>query len=146
MRRSHGLSQIAIDASAFVELLLRTSVGLAIARMVAGTELIAPDVINPEVMQSLRGLERGGKLSSERATKAIARFCDSAVMRVPTAGLITDAWSLRANVSAYDACYVALARALGCPLLTTDVPLQRAPGLGVTLLTPGRERTFEARH
>lgn len=134
MRRSSGRSQIVIDASAFAELLLRTPVGLAIAGIVAGAELIAPDVINPETMQSLRGLERGGKLSGERATQAVAKLSRGAVETVPTAGLIEDAWSLRANVSAYDACYVALARALHCPLLTTDAPLRRAPGLGVTFL------------
>lgn len=137
MRRSDGPSQIAIDASALVELLLQTSAGLAIARIVAEAELIAPDVINPEVMQSLRGLERYGKLSGDRAAKAIAALTSGALMRVPTAGLIASAWSLRANVSAYDACYVALARALDCPLLTTDGSLQRAPALGVTFLTVG---------
>ena len=135
MRRSDGPSQIAIDASALVELLLKTPVGQGIARVVAGAELIAPDVINPEVMQSLRNLERGGKLSGDRAARAVTALTHSAVTRVPTAGLIAGAWSLRANVSAYDACYVALARALDCPLLTTDAPLQRAPSLGVTFLT-----------
>jgi predicted nucleic acid-binding protein len=135
MRGSDRPSQIAIDASACVELLLRTPVGLAIAGVVAGAELVAPDVINPEVMQSLRSLERGGKLGGDRATRAITALTHSAIKRVPTTGLITDAWSLRANVSAYDACYVALALALDCPLLTTDAPLRRAPSLGVTFLT-----------
>jgi predicted nucleic acid-binding protein len=134
MRRSSARSQIVIDASAFAELLLRTPTGLAIAGIVAGADLIAPDVINPETMQTLRGLERGGKLSSERAKKAIAKLVGSDLARVPTVGLMQDAWTLRANVSAYDACYVALARALDCPLLTKDAPLQRAPGLGVTFL------------
>lgn len=134
MHRSAGPSQIAIDASALVELLLRSTVGRAVARVVAGAQLIAPDVINPEVLQSLRGLERGGKLTSDRATKAVAALAQVPITRVPTTGLIADAWSLRANLSAYDACYVALARDLDCPLLTTDAPLRRAPSLGVTFL------------
>jgi predicted nucleic acid-binding protein len=50
------------------------------------------------------------------------------------ADLITDLWQLRANVVPYDACYVALARALNCPLLTADARLARAPNLEVTLL------------
>jgi predicted nucleic acid-binding protein len=37
--------------------------------------------------------------------------------------------ALRANVSAYDAAYVALAEVLDCSLLTTDVRLSRAPGV-----------------
>jgi predicted nucleic acid-binding protein len=134
MHRSSARSLVAIDASAFVELLLRTPVGLAMEGLVAGAELVAPDVINPETMQSLRGLERGGKVSSERAHKAVSRLTSSDLRRVPTVGLMQDAWTLRANLSAYDACYVALARALDCPLLTKDAPLQRAPGLGVTFL------------
>ena len=134
-RRSSGQSPIAIDASALVEVLLQTPAGDKIRRLVAEAQLIAPDVINPEVMQSLRKLERSGRLSGARATRAIAALARSPVRRIPTAGLIDGAWSLRANVSAYDACYVALARALDCPLLTTDAPLRRAPSLGVTFLT-----------
>lgn len=102
--------------------------------LLADAELVAPDVINPETMQSLRGLERGGKLSAERAQTAVTRLTSSDLTRVPTIGLMQDAWTVRANVSAYDACYVALARALDCPMLTNDAPLQRAPGLGVTFL------------
>ncbi len=134
MPRSAEPSRIAIDASALVELLLETPAGRGIARRVAGARLIAPDIVNPEVMQSLRGLERAGKVSGERAATALARLVHSPIARVPTTGLLTEAWSLRFNLSAYDACYVALARALDCPLLTADAPLRRAPSLGVTFL------------
>lgn len=135
MRRFSEPSHIAIDASALVELLLWTSVGERVASLTAGAQLIAPDVINPETMQSLRRLERAGSLTADRAATAVSRLRRSPIVRVPTAGLIVDAWALRANVSAYDACYVALARAGGWPLLTTDAPLQRAPSLGVTFMT-----------
>ena len=50
--------------------------------------------------------------------------------RFPTLELLPTVWKLRANVTSYDACYVALARA-GCPLVTADRKLFRAPGLGV---------------
>lgn len=134
MPRSATPSWIAIDASALVELLLETPSGRGIAKKVTGARLIAPDIVNPEVMQSLRGLERAGKVSSKRAATAISRLAHSPIARVPTTGLLTDAWSLRFNLSAYDACYVALARALDCPLLTVDAPLRRAPSLGVRFL------------
>jgi len=49
--------------------------------------------------------------------------------------LLPAAWTLRANVSATDACYVALARDLGCPMVTKGLRLSRAPGLGVPLIT-----------
>ncbi|GAB4198893.1 MAG: hypothetical protein OHK0013_08590 [Sandaracinaceae bacterium] len=37
-------------------------------------------------------------------------------------------WALRASLTAYDACYVALAEALSCPLATLDTRLARASG------------------
>ncbi len=127
-------SQIVIDASAFVELLINTSLSSKIGRAIGSAELISPDVVNPEVMQSLRRLERIGRLASERASSAIEQLADNNIQLIPTIGLLREAWSLRANVSAYDACYVALARAFDCPLLTTDKPLARAPDLGITLI------------
>lgn len=58
------------------------------------------------------------------------------VRRFATAPLVTSVWSLRDNVTAYDACYVALARRLDCPLVTLDARLARAPGLGVEVVVP----------
>jgi predicted nucleic acid-binding protein len=127
-------SRIVIDASAFVELLLQTTVGVRVDQAVGDAELIAPDVLNPEVLHTLRGLERGGKLTSARASEAVERLVQETIVRVPTAGLLHEAWSIRANVSAYDACYVALARLFDCPLLTTDRPLTSAPDLGIPLI------------
>lgn len=135
MRRSSEPSRLAIDASALVELLLRTGVGQRVERLVRGAQVVAPDVINPEVLQSLRRLERAGELAGERASTAASRLALSPIVRVPTTGILVGAWSLRFNLSAYDACYVALARALDCPLLTIDGPLQRAPSLGVAFLS-----------
>ena len=126
---------IVIDASALVELLLRSETGVRVERAIGDAALVAPDVVNPEVVQSLRGLERGGKLTSGRASTAIDRLAESDISRVPTRMLLREVWSLRANLSAYDACYVALARALDCPLLTVDASLTRAPRLGVTLIS-----------
>jgi predicted nucleic acid-binding protein len=126
--------QIVIDASALVELLTHSPRASKIDQVVGDAELIAPDVLNPEVLQSLRGLERGGRLTSARASLAVARLAVSKIQRIPTIGLLHEAWSIRANISAYDACYVALARRLECALLTTDRPLARAPGLDILLI------------
>ncbi len=127
-------SPLVIDASALVELLIRSERGGRVASMLGEAEVLAPDIVNVEVMQSLRGLESGGKLSGARAEKALSKLAGSPIKRVPTVALLTEAWSLRANLSAYDACYVALARMLGCALLTVDRPLTRAPGLGISLI------------
>jgi predicted nucleic acid-binding protein len=127
-------SSIVIDASALVELLIRSKLGGRVERALGEADVLAPDIVNAEVMQSLRGLERGGKLTRTRASTAISRLTTSPVSRIPTTALVPAAWSLRANLSAYDACYVALARLLDCALLTTDRPLARAPDLGVPLI------------
>jgi predicted nucleic acid-binding protein len=134
MSRSSAPSPIVIDASALVELLLQSATGKRVAATVNTTELIAPDLANPEVMQSLRGLERSGQITAARAARALRRLIESDIARIPTRVLLQEAWKLRSNLSAYDACYVALARMLHCPLLTTDRPLTRAPGLAVTLI------------
>jgi predicted nucleic acid-binding protein len=127
-------SPIVIDASALVELLLQGPLAGRIDEAIGDSELIAPDILDPETLQSLRGLERGGVLTAARAARAVGRLVESRIPRVPTRALLHDAWSLRHNISAYDACYVALARALSCPLLSTDGPLARAPQLGIQLI------------
>lgn len=43
--------------------------------------------------------------------------------RYPHAPLLGRIWALRENVTAYDAAYVALAEALGVPLVTRDARL-----------------------
>lgn len=40
-------------------------------------------------------------------------------------------WLLRPNLTAYDACYVALARQLEATLVTRDERTARAPGMGI---------------
>ena len=72
-------------------------------------------------------------LTSMRRCNAYAGFRSPA--RAPP--LIARCWELRHNVTAYDASYVALAEALGVPLLTADARLANAPGIRceVELLT-----------
>ena len=47
----------------------------------------------------------------------------------PHAVLTDRIWSLGANLSAYDAAYVALAERLGAVLLTADARITGAPGI-----------------
>lgn len=46
---------------------------------------------------------------------------------MPVGRLLHRVFDLRANITVYDACYVALAEALGCPLVTSDRHLANAP-------------------
>ena len=60
--------------------------------------------------------------------RALGRWARLGVQRVPLVGLLNRVWALRENLLAYDACYVAVAEALDCDLLTADARLSRAPG------------------
>jgi predicted nucleic acid-binding protein len=42
--------------------------------------------------------------------------------------LLERCWQLRANLTTYDAVYVALAELIGAPLVTLDAKLADAPG------------------
>ena len=67
------------------------------------------------------------------ATGAIADLVDWEVIRIPHRTLAPSAWRQRHDASAYDAFYVAAARAFDAPLLTADGPLSRAAGLGIVV-------------
>jgi len=83
--------------------------------------------------------EEAGRRAREllRAHRGLAAV-DIPLVRISTPGLVRRAFELRANVTAYDACYVALAEALGWPLCTADRRLAQAPGPRCTmeLMTP----------
>jgi predicted nucleic acid-binding protein len=96
----------------------------------AEEDLHAPTLLDYEVVSALRGLARGGHVSTSRAHDALTDF-DALPIRRWTAGdgLRRRAYSLRDDLTAYDAAYVALAEALGSPLLTADRRLAGAPGI-----------------
>ena len=126
---------VVIDSSALVELVIKSERASAVTQAVGATDMVAPDVVNPEVLAALRRLERTGELTTQRAVEALDDLMDAPVRRFSTLPLLAEAWTLRANVSAADALYVVLARVLGCPLVTADRKLSRAPDLGVPMLT-----------
>ena len=126
---------VVVDAWALVELLLQRERAPAVLQAVGETQMVAPDVINPEVLWALRRRERTGNLRADRAAQAVEDLMDAPMQRFPTQPLLPEVWKLRANVTSYDACYVALARELGCVLVTADRRLSRAPKLGVPLVT-----------
>ena len=126
-----------LDAGALVELLLRGPAADAVGKAVRERELAAPVILDAEVLSALRGLNRGGLLGAERAEFALSRLRTAPVQRMPVRSLLPIAWTLRHNLSAYDALYVALATALNCPLVTTDARLAAAPALPAEVLLIG---------
>ena len=62
---------VVVDGSALVELLLQSRRAPAVLQAVGDTEMVAPDGINPEVLSTLRRLERIGELPAARASLAV---------------------------------------------------------------------------
>lgn len=88
--------------------------------------LAAPDLVDVETVAVLRRRWLARTLSADRFESAVLDLERLDVERVPTRRLMRRAYELRANVTAYDATYVALAEALGCELLTADRRLAAA--------------------
>jgi predicted nucleic acid-binding protein len=118
------------DASALLEFLLQTPLGTRVeARLFRdGDEFHSPHLVDVEVTQGLRRLVRSGEVSPDRATEAITDLVDLDLHRHAHLDLVTRAWKLRENVTAYDGMYVALGEALDAVIVTCDTPLATAPG------------------
>jgi predicted nucleic acid-binding protein len=87
-----------------------------------------PDLVDVETVSVLRKRWLAGTISDSRFSTAIADLEQLGISRYPMLPLMRRAFELRANVTAYDASYVALAELLGCELLTGDHRLASAPG------------------
>jgi predicted nucleic acid-binding protein len=121
---------IVVDASALVEVLLRTPAAAAVWDRLFSTEqtLHAPHLIDVEVTQVLRRYAASGRVEPGRCRDALDDLVDFPLDRYPHDLLLRRVWELRHNITAYDAVYVALAEALNAPLLTRDRRIAAAAG------------------
>lgn len=120
------MTRVVIDASTLTDLLSGADLEV-IQGAVAARGLLAPAHIDAEVLSALRGLMLGGRLSEARVRDALTDLHDLPLERWPLARPLLDrALDLAANITTYDALYVALAEAVDIPLLTRDVRLARA--------------------
>lgn len=121
---------LVVDASAVIESLIGTERGRAVeARMMAADSLAAPHVVDLEATNVLRRFERRGELDATAARQAVEDLAIWPAERFGIRLLLPRIWELRHNVSTADACYVALAEALGGVLLTGDIGLVGAAGV-----------------
>ena len=125
---------IVLDASAAVEWLLGRPHGEAVERRLVGASSIhAPHLLAIEVAQVVRRFTLTGALAADRGEQALLDFSALGVMGHEHEPLLRLVWSMRFNLTAYDAAYVALALALDVPLVTLDRRIAEAPGHGAEI-------------
>ncbi|MDP9192961.1 MAG: type II toxin-antitoxin system VapC family toxin [Acidobacteriota bacterium] len=116
---------IVVDASVLIDALLGDTTAEA---AVAGHPIHAPVTIDAEVLHALRRRWLAGVLLDKNASDVIALFRHTPIARHSVQPFIDRIWSLRRNITAYDAGYVALAESLNVPLLTRDWRLAHSAG------------------
>lgn len=121
---------IVLDASAALVWLPGAPGAARLSRRLVGPgrSLHGPHLIDLEVAQVLRRYVAARELPVVRAGQALEDFRQIPITRYPHAILLPCTWQLRASVTAYDAACVALAEAVGAPLITADGKLGRSQG------------------
>jgi predicted nucleic acid-binding protein len=120
---------IVVDASVLVTALADDAAdGRRARKRLSGERLVAPSVIDLEVVSAWRRLCAAGHIPPDRARQAISDLEAFPVERVAHTPFLKRCWDLRDNVTPYDAAYIAVAEAIGCTLVTADERLCSAPG------------------
>lgn len=130
---------IVLDASALVAAVADDGpAGRWAEELMRSEALAAPHLALAEAGNILRRLVLAGSLTDNEASLAHSDLLDCDLELFPYAPFAERIWELRGAVTIYDACYVALAEALGAPLATLDRKLSRAPGPRCRFLAPPR--------
>lgn len=125
--------RLVVDASVAIEFLLRTPLGLALQPRLTQSDLLAPDLLDAEVLAVLRRATLQHRVDPRRAEEAIDDLSAWPLRRVSSVSLLKAAWEFRDNVTAYDALYLAVAVRFDAPLLTADGALARSPAAGIVI-------------
>lgn len=120
-----------VDASVFVDLVIRGEAWQSSSEALSGRQLHAPAHIDVEVMSALARLHRAGHLTKAAARKAFTAFEQAPLTRHELPPLGTGAWTRSGGLRVADAYYVELASTLGVRVLTLDARLARATPLAV---------------
>ena len=116
---------VVVDASVIVDLVADTPHAPAIADLLAGRGLHAPAHVDAEVLSALGRMERAGRLTARRASRALELGARTPIARSPLPELLDGAWRRRRGLRMSDALYVEMAEQLGLELVTTDRRLAR---------------------
>jgi predicted nucleic acid-binding protein len=121
---------IVLDASAVIELVLNTRNGSLVGERISdpGESLHAPHLLSVEVAEVVRRYVAADSIGAEVGEAALADLATLDIARYEHEPLLPRVWELRANLTAYDAVYLALAEVLDAPLVTFDARLGTAPG------------------
>lgn len=129
-RRADVPAPLVVDASAIVTLLIDPGpAGDAVAARMRHGTLLAPALMPFEVANVVRRRRNAGLLSTAEADLAHAELVELPVEFWPWQATALRAWELGANLSSYDAAYIALAEETDAPLLTRDARLASVPGV-----------------
>ncbi|HWE05934.1 MAG TPA: type II toxin-antitoxin system VapC family toxin [Rhizomicrobium sp.] len=116
-----------VDASVALKLFI-AEVGSAEAEEIQRThDLIAPDLVLPELLNALWKARRLGLVGAEQARQIAAAIAQPFFAFVPSEELLDRAWAIAVALDhpAYDAFYIALAERERCVLFTADERLTR---------------------
>ena len=121
---------IVVDASILANALADDGPDGARARAVirAASDVAIPDLANVETGAVLRKRWISASIDDTRLQQAVDDLADLPMRRFPTMPLMTRALELRANLTVYDAVYVALAEVLGYTLVTADAKMAQSTG------------------
>ena len=120
---------IVVDASAVLEVLLRTPAAARIEHRIFDPResLHAPHLLDLEVAQVLRRYVARNEMTAGRGEASLDLLAKFPIRRYAHEPLVPRIWALRRNLTA-DAAYVALAEGLRATLVTRDERLSRASG------------------
>ncbi|MEX2546217.1 MAG: PIN domain-containing protein [Chloroflexota bacterium] len=121
---------VLMDASAVVDLSIRSDAGESVRRFLASradVALVTVAHLDAEVMSAFARLNRADVLTGAEVATLLHRLGSLAMRRLPiTSDLLAAAWELRDTVAARDALYVAAAQGMQAKVVTTDDCLARA--------------------
>ena len=117
---------LVVDASALVEALIGSRLGIAVRARMRGHQLHGPAHLDAEVLAAFGRLNRAGELPGDAVATALDELRSAPIARHHLADLLAAAWQARDRLRLVDALYLELSTKLRASLLTTDARLARS--------------------